>query len=250
MVDLPEIKTIGVMGGGVMGGGISQVFALHGYKVICRDLTEDLNQKTRETITEGRYGLAGGIERGKLTQEQVNSALANLKFATRVEDLRDVDLVVEAVPEDFELKRKVWSELEQKVRKEAIFATNTSGFSIARLSTAVERRDRFLGMHWFSPAPIMKLVEVIYSRDTAPEAVEAVVAVCEKSEKMPIRVKDQPEAYGFVGNRIYFAAVAEARKVMEEGVASVEDINKAMVYGFNWPVGPLAMVEGARKGWD
>jgi 3-hydroxybutyryl-CoA dehydrogenase len=249
MPELPEIKTIGVMGGGVMGGGISQVFALHGYRTICRDLTEELNEKTRETIVSGRYGYEGGIERGKLTREQVDQALANLKFATRVEDLRDVDLIVEAVPEDLELKKKVWAELDQAIRPDAIFATNTSGFSIARLSEAVERRDRFVGMHWFSPAPVMKLVEVIYGPETRTETTDAVVNLSESCEKVPIRVKDTTDAYGFVGNRIYFAAVAEARKVMDEGIASVEDINKAMVYGFNWPVGPLAMVEGARKGW-
>ncbi|MEX2236068.1 MAG: 3-hydroxyacyl-CoA dehydrogenase family protein [Dehalococcoidia bacterium] len=249
MASLPEIKAIGVMGGGVMGGGIAQVFALHGYKVLSRDLTDDLNQKTRDTITSGRYGLDGGVEREKITREQADRALGNIKFVTRVDDLRDVDLIIEAVPEDFDLKKKVWSELERIVRKDAIFATNTSGFSITKLADAVERRDRFLGMHWFSPAPIMKMVEVIHGPETSQDAVDAIYALCEACEKVPIRVKDQPNSYGFVGNRIYFAAVAEARKVMDEGVASVEDINKAMVYGFNWPVGPLAMVEGARKGW-
>jgi 3-hydroxyacyl-CoA dehydrogenase len=249
MVELPEIKTIGVMGGGVMGGGISQVFALHGYDVICRDLTDELNEKTRETIISGRYGYEGGIERGKLTRDQVDQALTRLKLVTRVEDLAGVDLVVEAVPEDLELKKKVWAELERIVRPEAIFATNTSGFSIERLAAAVERRDRFLGMHWFSPAPVMKLVEVIYGPETRPDVTDAIVALCESCEKVAIRVKDTADAYGFVGNRIYFAAVAEARKIMDEGLASVDDINKAMVYGFNWPVGPLAMVEGARKGW-
>jgi 3-hydroxybutyryl-CoA dehydrogenase len=249
VADLPEIKTIGVMGGGVMGGGISQVFALHGYKVICRDLTDDLNEKTRETVVDGRYGLKGGVDRGKVTQEQMDKALANLRFVTRVDDLRDVDVIVEAVPEDFDLKKKVWGELERLIKKDAIFATNTSGFSITRLSDAVERKDRFLGMHWFSPAPVMKMVEIVHGPETSPAAVDAVYELAERCEKVPIRVKDTPDAYGFVGNRIYFAAVAEARKVMEEGVASVEDINKAMVYGFNWPVGPLAMVEGARKGW-
>ena len=249
MPQLPDIKTIGVMGGGVMGGGISQVFALHGYDVICRDLTDELNEKTRETVISGRYGYEGGIERGKLTREQVDQALARLKFVTRVEDLAAVDLVVEAVPEDLELKRKVWAELDRVIKPGAIFATNTSGFSIERLAAAVERRDRFVGMHWFSPAPVMKLVEVIHGPETAPGTTDAIVALCESCEKVPIRVKDTTDAYGFVGNRIYFAAVAEARKVMEEGLASVDDINKAMVYGFNWPVGPLAMVEGARKGW-
>jgi 3-hydroxybutyryl-CoA dehydrogenase len=249
MADLPEIKTIGVMGGGVMGGGISQVFALHGYQVICRDLTDDLNEKTRETVLSGRYGYEGGIERGKLTREQADGAISRLKFVTRVEDLRDVDLIVEAVPEDLELKKKVWAELERIIKPEAIFATNTSGFSIEKLASAVERRDRFVGMHWFSPAPVMKLVEVIYGPETAPQVTDAIVQLSESCDKVAIRVKDTADAYGFVGNRIYFAAVAEARKVMDEGIASVEDINKAMVYGFNWPVGPLAMVEGARKGW-
>jgi 3-hydroxybutyryl-CoA dehydrogenase len=244
-----DIKTIGIMGGGVMGGGIGQALALAGYKVIIRDLTDELLEKTRSSIIDGRFGLKGGVERGKITQEQMNATAANLSYTTRVEDLRTVDLIIEAVPEDQELKRKVWAELDSVVKPGAIFATNTSGFAIQDLNKAVARKDLFLGMHWFSPANIMRLVELIHAPETSEETIKALEGVCEKAGKVSVRVKDAPGEYGFIANRIYFAAVAEARKVLEQGIASEEDINKAMVYGFNWPVGPLAMVAGARRGF-
>jgi len=244
-----DIKTIGMMGGGVMGGGIGQTLALAGYKVIIRDLTDELLEKTRSSVIDGRFGLKGGVERGKLTQEQMNAAVANLSYTTKVEDLRNVDLIIEAVPEDLELKKKVWAELDSVVKPGAIFATNTSGFAIQDLNKAVARKDLFLGMHWFSPANIMRLVELIHAPETSEETIKALEGVCEKAGKVSVRVKDAPGEYGFIANRIYFAAVAEARKVLEQGIATEEDINKAMVYGFNWPVGPLAMVAGARRGF-
>jgi 3-hydroxyacyl-CoA dehydrogenase len=244
-----DIKTVGMMGGGVMGGGIGQTLALAGYKVIIRDLTDEILAKTRSNVIDGRFGLKGGVERGKITQEQMEAALANLSYTTRVEDLRDVDLLIEAIPEDLELKRKVWAELDSLVKPAAIFATNTSGFAIQDLNKAVARKDLFIGMHWFSPANIMRLVELVYAPETSEETIKALEGVCDRAGKVSVRVKDAPGEYGFVANRIYFAAVAEARKVLEQGIASEEDINKALVYGFNWPVGPLAMVAGARRGF-
>jgi len=244
-----DIKTIGMMGGGVMGGGIGQTLALAGYDVILRDLTDELVEKTRSSILDGRFGLKGGVERGKLTQEQMNAAAANLCYTTKVEDLRNVDLIIEAVPEDLELKRKVWAELDSLVKPGTIFATNTSGFAIQELNKAVSRKDLFLGMHWFSPANIMRLVELVHAPETSEQTIKALEGVCEKAGKVSVRVKDAPGEYGFIANRIYFAAVAEARKVLEQGIATEEDINKAMVYGFNWPVGPLAMMAGARRGF-
>jgi 3-hydroxyacyl-CoA dehydrogenase len=124
--------------------------------------------------------------------------------------------------------------------------------AIADIAAAVSegRRSKFIGMHWFSPAPVMRLVELVRADSTSEETVQAMESLCERVGKVSIRVKDAPGRYGFVANRIYFAAVREAQKVLEEGVANVEDINKAMVYGFNWPVGPLAMIEGATKGWQ
>lgn len=235
-----------------MGSGIAQALAVGGCNVTVRDLNEEIIAKSRATIVDGRYGLNRGVERGKTTREEADAALARLTFTTNLSDLRDVDLVIEAVPEDLALKKKVFAELDAIVRPEAIFASNTSGLAISDLNEAVSgsRKPRFLGMHWFSPAPVMKLVELVYAPETAEETIQALEALCERAGKVSIRVKDMPGRYGFVANRIYFAAVREAQKVLEEGVASAEDINKAMVYGFNWPVGPLAMIEGATKGWQ
>jgi 3-hydroxybutyryl-CoA dehydrogenase len=232
-----------------MGSGIAQVLSVAGYGIILRDLTDELLKKTRATIVEGRFGLQGGVERGKITPQQMEQAIARLTFTTKTEELRGVDILIEAIPEDLELKRKVFAELDALLRPDAILATNTSGLAIADLNQAVSHKERFAGMHWFSPVAAMKLVEIVYAPETAEETITCLEAVGEKAGKVTIRVKDAPGNYGFVANRIYFAAVAEARKVLEEGVASAEDINKAMVYGFNWPVGPLAMSAGARSGW-
>ncbi len=245
-----EITTIGVLGGGVMGAGIAQALAVGGVRVTVRDINDELVEKARSTIVDGRYGLKRGVERGKTTQAEADAALANLSFTTRLEDLKDIDLIIEAVPEDLELKKKVFAEVDKIVRPGAIFASNTSGLAIADLNQAVGRKQRFIGMHWFSPAPVMKLVELVHAPDTAEETIQALEALCNRVGKVSIRVKDAPGKYGFVANRIYFAAVREAQKVMEEGIASAEDINKAMVAGYNWPVGPLAMIAGATKGWQ
>ncbi len=244
-----EITTVGMLGGGVMGGGIAQVLAVAGYRIVLRDLTPELLDKTRETIVDGRFGLRAGVQRGKLTDADMETALARIAFTTEMGELRGVDLLIEAVPENLDLKRKVFAELDALVRPDTVIATNTSGFALADLSPAVSRKERFAGMHWFSPVPAMKLVEIIYTAETSEETVRRLEAVGEKAGKVTIRVKDAPGKYGFVANRIYYAAVAEARKILEEGVATEDDINKAMVYGFNWPVGPLAMTAGARSGW-
>jgi len=244
-----DIKVIGMMGGGVMGGGIAQVCALGGYPVVLRDLSDELLEKARAAIVDSRFGLKRGVEREKITQEQMDQALKNISYTTKAEDLRDVDLLIEAVPEDLELKKKVYAELDGLVKADAIFASNTSGFAVADMNKAVSRKDRFIGMHWFSPVPVMRLIELIHAPETSEETIAALEVVGDKAGKVTIRVKDAPGQYGFVANRVYFAAVAEARKVLEEGIASDEDINKAMMFGFNWPVGPLAMVGGARRGF-
>lgn len=246
------IETVAVLGGGVMGSGIAQSLAVGGVKVIIRDVNEQMLEKSRATIVEGRYGLNRGVERGKTTQADADAALARLSWTTDVAGFKDADLVIEAVPEDLELKKRVWAELDGVVKADAIFATNTSGLAISDLNKAVSdtRRPKFIGMHFFSPASIMKLVEIIYAPETAEETIAAIEDVCTRAGKATVRAKDAPGRYGFIANRIYFAAVREAQKVMEEGIATPEDINKAMVMGFNWPVGPLAMIEGATKGWQ
>jgi len=245
-----DIKLIGVMGGGVMGGGIAQSCAVGGFNVRIRDLNDDLLEKTRETMVEGRFGLRGAVERQKLSQQQMDEAMARVSFTTDIGDLRDADLIIEAVPEDLDLKKKVYAELDGVIKPDAVFASNTSGFAISDLNKAVSRKERFIGMHWFSPAFVMRLIEIIYAPETGEDTIKLLEEVGAQMGKETIRVKDAPGAYGFVANRIYFAAVAEARKVMDEEIASVDDINKAMRFGFNWPAGPLEMVAGARKGWQ
>ncbi|MCH7488973.1 MAG: 3-hydroxyacyl-CoA dehydrogenase family protein [Chloroflexi bacterium] len=247
-----SIEAIGIIGGGVMGSGIGQALAVGGAKVTIRDIDDEMIAKSRSTIVEGRYGLDRGVERGKTTQEEADAALSRLSWTTSVADLAGVDLIVEAVPEQIELKKKVFGELDAVVKPAAIFASNTSGLAIADINKAVSeaRRGRFVGMHFFSPAPVMQLVEIIHAPETAEETITAIEDLCSRAGKATVRVKDAPGQYGFIANRIYFAAVREAQKVLAEGIASPEDINKAMVFGFKWPVGPLAMIEGATKGWQ
>ncbi len=246
------IKTIGVVGGGVMGSGIAQALAVGGAKVTIRDVNDEMIAKSRATIVDGRYGLERGVERGKTTRADADAALARLSWTTDINGLARVDLIIEAVPEDLELKKKVFGELDGIVDAGAIFASNTSGLAISDLNKAVSeaRRPRFIGMHFFSPAPVMKLVEIIHAPETSEETIVAIEEMCARAGKATVRVKDAPGRYGFIANRIYFAAVREAQAVLKEGIATPEDINKAMVFGFNWPVGPLAMIEGATKGWQ
>ena len=191
-MSIDDIKLVGLMGGGVMGGGIAQTFAAHGFKTIIRDLNDDLIEKTRASMVEGRFGLKGSVERGKMTQAEYDATLARFSFTQNVGDLADCDLIVEAVPENLDLKKSVFTELDATVKKSAIFATNTSGFAIADVNKAVSRRDRFIGFHWFSPAFIMKPVEIIYAPETSEETIATMEAVGEQLEKVTIRVKDAP----------------------------------------------------------
>jgi len=253
---IEDIKTIGVLGAGVMGGGISQTAILAGFNVICRDLTDEILARAKDTIINGRFGLKGGVERGKHTQQQVDEALARLTLTTKVEDLKDCDFVLEAIGggpgqlENKPMKIKVFEELDKIVKKEAIFASNTSFFTIADLAAATERKDRFLGLHFFSPANIMKLAEVIYTPDVKEEVIQVVEEISKRLGKTSVRVKDMPGDLGHIANRIFYRGVgAEAQKVVEEGVASPQDVDTAMKLGFNWPAGPFELGAGARAGW-
>ncbi len=243
-----EIKRIGVIGGGQMGGGIGQVAATFGYDVTIRDVSEEAIARGRSITVDGRFGLKRGLERGKLTQEQYDWTTAHLRYTTRMEDLADVDMIIEAVPEDLALKQRVFADLDRIVRPGAIFASNTSGYVIAELARDVspERRKRFIGMHWFSPAAVMKAVEIVVTPDVEQEVVDALVAMVKRFEHVPQLVKDAPGRYGFIANRIFEAAVREARAIRDEGLATEEDIDAAMRYGYGWPVGPLE--EGRLEG--
>ncbi len=255
---LEDVKCVGILGAGVMGGGIAQAAILHGDKVIVRDLSDEINEKAKDTIINSRFGIKAGVERGKHTQEEMDKAVSLLNFTTSVEDLKDCDLIIEAIGggdtgqmEDKPLKLRVFKELDEIVKKDAVFASNTSMFTIADLAAATNRKENFVGMHWFSPANIMKLVEVIYPAEASAESVDLVEGIAQKWEKITVRVKDVPGDTGFIGNRVWFAAIREAMKIVQEGIASAEDVNTTMMHGFRWPAGPLPTGgPGAKSGWQ
>jgi 3-hydroxybutyryl-CoA dehydrogenase len=245
-----SIKKVGCLGGGVMGGGIGQTFAQRGYQVVIREVSDELCQKTKSVLEDGRYGAKNAVTRGKLSAEEAEKAMASVTYTTDVNALADCDLIVEAIPERLDLKQAEWANLDKIVRPEAIFASNTSGFVIQEVFRDVARKDRSIGMHWFSPAPVMRVVEVIYAPETRPEVTDTLVEICNRLGKTPVRVKDAPGKYGFIGNRVYFAMVAEARKVVEEGLCSEEDVDTVMSLGYGWPAGPFSMGRGAQSGWQ
>ncbi|MDY6916649.1 MAG: 3-hydroxyacyl-CoA dehydrogenase family protein [Chloroflexota bacterium] len=230
---------------------------LAGYKVIVRDLNGEILAQMKDVIVNGRFGIKSGVERGKYTEQEMDQALANLDTTTDVEDLKDCDLIIEAVGggvdgaiENKPLKLNVFSELDRIVKKEAVFVSNTLMFTIADLAQAVQRRDRFMGVHWFSPANIMKAVELTPTSETSQEVVSTLETLCERLGKTTVRVKDTPGDPGFIGNRVMRAARMEAQKIVDEGIATAEDVNTVMTLGFNWPAGPLPTGgPGARTGW-
>ena len=241
---------IGVLGAGVMGAGIAQVTAVAGYETRCYDVAPEALVAARGHVTTGRYGLDSGVERGKLTRAEADAALARLTFTDTFDEAADVDLVVEAVPERLDLKIRVFRDLDRVAPDTTILASNTSGFPIQALAAATDRPDRVIGWHWASPAPVMKLAEIVTTRDTSDATTEQVREVAARCGKHPIVVRDTAMAWGFVANRVYFAMVAEAQKVVDEGIATAQEVDQLMVDCFRWPSGPFGMVAGAGSGWS
>ncbi|MEC1523224.1 3-hydroxyacyl-CoA dehydrogenase family protein [Neobacillus niacini] len=231
-----KIKTVGVVGAGTMGSGISNAIASCGYKVLLYDIGE--KQLQRGLLQIEKF-MDKGIQRGKISEKQKVDSLENIYITTNFEDLKEADFVIEAVVEDIKVKKNVFSRLDDLLHEEAIIATNTSSMSITEIAEATKRQDRVVGMHFFNPAQIMKLVEVVRGFKTSDETVEAVRDFSVQLNKEPIVVnKDIP---GFIVNRILIPQFIEAIKLLEEGVASAEDIDKAVMLGLNYPMGPFAL---------
>jgi 3-hydroxyacyl-CoA dehydrogenase len=246
----PTVKTIGVLGAGVMGGGIAQVCATGGFDVVCYDIDPAALDAGREHATTGRYGIESGVERGKLTREDADAATARLTFSGTFEDAATTDLVVEAVPERLDLKIRVFRDLDRVAPPATILCSNTSGFPIQAIGAATDRADRVVGWHWASPAPVMKLAEIVRTHATSDETVETVTAVARQCGKNPVVIKDTAMAWGFVANRVYFAMIAEAQKVVNEGIATADEVDQLMMDCYRWPSGPFGMVKGAGSGWS
>lgn len=233
-----EIKLIGVLGAGSMGNGIAQVAAMAGYQVIMRDIEDRFVQSGLKAI---ETFLTKSVEKGKLTEEQKKGIISRIKVTTRMEDLKEVDFVIEAVFEDMTLKREVFTQLNELTRPEVILATNTSSMSVTEIAMSTKRPEKVAGMHFFNPAPIMKLVEVIRGFHTNDETVHLVMEMSKKMGKEPVEVKkDTP---GFIVNRLMIPHMVEAIRMYEEGVASKEDIDKAVKLGLNYPMGPFELMD-------
>jgi 3-hydroxybutyryl-CoA dehydrogenase len=236
-VTVDSIKTVAVLGAGTMGNGIAHVFARAGFSVILRDVEEGFLQRGMETIGKN---LDREVKKGKLTEAEKPAVLARLKPATDMAAIAGADFVVEAVPEKLEIKRAVLSEADHLLRPDVILASNTSSISITTLAALTKRSDRFVGMHFMNPVPMMVLVEVIRALQTGDQAYSTTMDLAKKLGKTPVAVNDAP---GFVSNRVLMPLINEAAYAVMEGVATPEAVDAVMKLGMNHPMGPLELAD-------
>ncbi len=236
---MPDIKTVGVLGAGLMGSGIAQVAAQSGYTTKVRELSDSLCQKGRASI-EKSFNKAIEKSKGKVTEADRDSAMGRLHFTTQMSDLADCDLVIEAVVEDIEVKNSMWRELDALCPEHTIFASNTSSLTIAAMAAATARADRVVGLHFFNPVPVMKLVEVVRTVTTSEDTFRRAYDFAASLGKEPIAAKDNS---GFVVNLLLVPYLVDAINALERGVASVEDIDKGMKLGTGYPMGPFTLLD-------
>ncbi len=232
-----EIKKVGIVGCGLMGSGIAELSARSGYSTMVSEASADLLDKGLAALGSS---LAKGVARQKLTEADRDAALGRIKGTTNLADLKDCDLVIEAIVEDMEIKKKVFAQLDEVCPKGAILATNTSCLSIIEMAMATRRPGQVLGIHFFNPAPVMKLAELVKTIATSDETIETARAFAESLGKTAILATDSP---GFIVNRLLIPFMLDAIRVLESGLATREDIDHGMVMGCNHPMGPLALVD-------
>lgn len=238
-MNIEDIKNIAVIGAGNMGHQIAMLCAIHGYKTVCTDINADILKKA-EAFAD-TY-LAGRVEKGRLTREQASAARDRISFTSSMEEaVKDADYVIEAVLEILDLKRKIFADLDRMAPSHAILATNSSAIVSSKIADATERPEKVLNLHFFNPALVMKLVEVVQGPHVSDETREISMALCDKLEKVPVHLKKEVE--GFLLNRIFLAINREALWLLEMGVASVEDIDKAQVYGAGHPMGAFRLMD-------
>ncbi len=237
MIKLDQIKTIGIVGAGQMGRGITQICATAGYRVLLVDIAEP---PLTEAMSKIRVGLERAVERGSLTDHQAGEVLALIHPIGQLERLRDVQVVIEAIPEDLALKQELFVLLNQICEPQAVLASNTSSISITKLGAASGRPDRVIGLHFMNPAPVMKLVEIVRGLETSEPTTHLALDLVKRLGKTSVVAKD---VSGFIVNRVLIPMINEAIFALEEGVASAVDIDQAMTTGANHPVGPLALAD-------
>jgi 3-hydroxybutyryl-CoA dehydrogenase len=234
---MTNIQTVGVLGCGLMGSGIAQVAATAGCQVVARDTSQDQLEKGRAGISRS---LAKLVEKGKLPAEARDAALGRLRFTTELAGLTGSDLIIEAVTEDLTLKNDLWRELDARCPARTIFASNTSSLTIASMAAATARPDRFAGLHFFNPVPLLPLVEVVRSVRTSPETVAALLAFARRLGKEPVLARDSS---GFIVNLLLVPYLLDAIRAVERGVASTTDLDTAMRLGASHPMGPLTLAD-------
>jgi len=232
-----EIKTIGVVGAGTMGNGIAHVAAFSGYHVIIRDVADEILQRAMKMIDKN---LQRGVDKGKITEEQKQGALSRITTTTDISLMKNVDFVIEAVNEDFDIKRQVFSQLDGLCPPQVVLASNTSSISITKIGATTQRPDKVIGMHFMNPVPVMKLVEIIRGIDTSEETFSSTQRLATAMGKTPVEVNDFP---GFISNRILMPMINEAIYALMEGVGSAEAIDSVMTLGMNHPMGPLTLAD-------
>jgi 3-hydroxybutyryl-CoA dehydrogenase len=232
-----EIRRVGVVGLGTMGAGIAQVCIQAGFETVGREVASEPAERARSTI---EHYLGRGVERGRLSAEEREAALGRLTLTTELAALRDCDLVIEAVVEELAAKRALFVELDALVGEQAILATNTSALPVTEIGAATERPDRVVGLHFFNPAPVLPLVEVIRTEATSTDAFDAAYSFAERLGKRPIACNDTP---GFVVNRILIPLLNDCVRVIDEAGVTPQAVDDAMRFGTNWPIGPCALID-------
>ena len=232
-----SVSTIGVIGAGVMGSGIAQVAAMKGINVVLLDVDEKAVRKGIDAV-EGRLGKV--VAKNKMTSAEKEAAVGRIKGTTAYEGLKPAGVIIEAATEDYDLKTRILKQVDTLVGAESIVASNTSSVSITKLASAMSHPDRFVGLHFFNPVPVMSLVEIVRGLETSDATHDAVAALATQLGKSPVTVKSAP---GFVVNRILLPMINEAFFVLAEGYANAEDIDKGMTLGCNHPIGPLALAD-------
>jgi len=237
VLKVEDVKRVGVVGAGTMGSGIAQVVASSGREVVLLDVSDSALDRGITTI---KNSMARFVKKGEMSEEDSKSILSRIYVTKMYSDLSDVDLVIEAIFENLEIKKETFTSLDASTRPEIVLATNTSSLSIVEIAVSTKRPDKVVGMHFFNPAPVMKLVEVIKTLTTSDETFEFACEFSKSLGKEPVKTKDVP---GFIVNRVLMPMLNEAVFALQDGVGSAEDIDKAMKLGTNQPLGPLALID-------
>jgi 3-hydroxybutyryl-CoA dehydrogenase len=232
-----EIGKVGVVGLGTMGAGIAQVSVQAGFDTVAREVSDELAARGRSTI---EHYLGRAVEKGRMSGDERSAALGRLTLTTELADLGDCDLVIEAVLEELPLKREVFAELDRLTRPESVLATNTSALSVAEIAEATQRPERVVGLHFFNPAPVLPLVEIVRAPLSSDAAVRTAYEWAEAAGKQPVNCNDTP---GFIVNRILIPLLNDCVRVLDEAGVTPEDLDKAMTNGAGWPMGPCALVD-------